>query len=179
MEFSHQRATRSRPTSMLSPPNCVQAFSIRRRRSCRVAPERSHCFMVSSTIRTARSLSSGGCRCPDPCLGVCFGADVGSILPKNRASIKPQGSSCPLGNCSLNLLGAAEHHHVPRFITFVAAMDWQFSRGPAAIVGTLMEVWSRLGGERARRLSDANALVNCNSRTGYLMTTVASQARRL
>src|SRR5207253_1577393 len=47
--------------------------------------------MVSWTIRTARSLSSTGCWCPDPCLGVCcFGADMGYILPKNAASIKPR-----------------------------------------------------------------------------------------
>ncbi len=53
------------------------------------------CLMVSSTIRTARSRSSGGCRCPDPCLGVCrFDVDMGSILPKNGASIcRTQGSS--------------------------------------------------------------------------------------
>src|SRR5712692_6621279 len=48
-------------------------------------------FMVSWTIRTARSLSSAGCWCPDPCFGVCcFGADMGYILPKNEASIKPR-----------------------------------------------------------------------------------------
>src|SRR2546427_8094345 len=47
--------------------------------------------MVSWTMRTARSLSSAGCWCPDPCLGVCcFGADMGYILPKNAASIKPR-----------------------------------------------------------------------------------------
>src|SRR5713226_5492226 len=42
-------------------------------------------------MRTARSLSSAGCWCPDPCLGVCcFDADMGYILPKNAASIKPR-----------------------------------------------------------------------------------------
>src|SRR5713101_7152462 len=47
--------------------------------------------MVSWTMRTARSLSSAGCWCPDPCLGVCcFDADMGYILPKNAASIKPR-----------------------------------------------------------------------------------------
>src|SRR6266567_8928357 len=47
--------------------------------------------MVSWTIRTARSLNSAGCWCPDPCLGVgCFGADIDYILPKNAASIKPR-----------------------------------------------------------------------------------------
>src|SRR6266566_9586131 len=47
--------------------------------------------MVSWTMRTARSLSSAGCRCPDPCLGVCcFDAAMGYILPKNAASIKPR-----------------------------------------------------------------------------------------
>src|SRR5712692_11286741 len=47
--------------------------------------------MVSWTIRTARSLSSAGCWCPDPCLGVCcFDAAMGYILPKNAASIKPR-----------------------------------------------------------------------------------------
>src|SRR5438552_2750677 len=45
--------------------------------------------MVSWTMRTARSLSSAGCWCPDPCLGVCcFGADMGYILPKN-AVVRP------------------------------------------------------------------------------------------
>src|SRR6266571_3489658 len=47
--------------------------------------------MVSWTIRTARSLSSAGCWCPDPCLGVCcFDAAMGYIVPKNAASIKPR-----------------------------------------------------------------------------------------
>src|SRR5713226_9831414 len=42
-------------------------------------------------MRTARSLSSTGCRCPDPCLDdCCFCADMGYILPKNGASIKPR-----------------------------------------------------------------------------------------
>src|SRR2546425_2558753 len=47
--------------------------------------------MVSSTILTARSRSSGGCRCPDPCFVVsCFDAAMGYILPKNAASIEPR-----------------------------------------------------------------------------------------
>src|SRR6266851_5505142 len=47
--------------------------------------------MVSWTMRTARSLSSAGCWCPEPCLGVCcFDADMDYILPKNAASIKPR-----------------------------------------------------------------------------------------
>src|SRR5207249_2187604 len=47
--------------------------------------------MVSWTMRTARSLSSAGCRCPDPCFGVCcFDAAMGYILPKNAASTKPR-----------------------------------------------------------------------------------------
>src|SRR2546429_6418310 len=47
--------------------------------------------MVSWTMRTARSLSSAGCWYPDPCLGVCcFDADMGYILPKKAASIKPR-----------------------------------------------------------------------------------------
>src|SRR5437899_11402353 len=51
--------------------------------------------MVSWTMRTARSLSSAGCWCPDPCLGVCcFDADMGYILPKNAASIKPRAVHC-------------------------------------------------------------------------------------
>src|SRR6266699_3800660 len=51
--------------------------------------------MVSWTMRTARSLSSAGRWCPDPCLGVCcFDADMGYILPKNAASIKPRAVHC-------------------------------------------------------------------------------------
>src|SRR5713101_6211536 len=48
-------------------------------------------LMVSSTILTARSRSSGGCRCPDPCFDAwCFDAAMGYILPKNAASIEPR-----------------------------------------------------------------------------------------
>src|SRR5713226_5371070 len=54
--------------------------------------------MVSWTIRTARSLSSAGCRCPDPCFGVCcFDAAMGYILPKNAASIKPRAVQSDTG----------------------------------------------------------------------------------
>src|SRR5713101_5198546 len=63
--------------------------------------------MVSWTMRTARSLSSAGCWCPDPCLGVCcFDADMGYILPKNAASIKPRAVHAPFRNSGSNSLSA-------------------------------------------------------------------------
>src|SRR5713101_1646830 len=81
--------------------------------------------MVSWTIRTARSLSSAGCWCPDPCLGVCcFDADMGYILPKNAASIKPravQTDRCgPFRNGDPNSPSAAEYRQLPWFIAGVA-----------------------------------------------------------
>src|SRR5262252_7953866 len=53
--------------------------------------------MASSTILTARSLSSGGYRCPDPCPDVeCFVGGIGFHPPKEWSLHQTQGSSlCP------------------------------------------------------------------------------------
>src|SRR5262252_4569859 len=50
--------------------------------------------MASSTILTARSLSSGGYRCPDPCPDVeCFVGGIGFHPPKEWSLHQTQGSS--------------------------------------------------------------------------------------
>src|SRR5690348_10562405 len=100
--------------------------------------------MVSSTILTARSLSSGGCRCPDPCLGVCcFGADMGSILPKNRASIKPRAVHPPPSDQNPNTIPAPRLVETGRRITAVS----QFPETVRFLAIPLVEARCGLGPE--------------------------------
>src|SRR5712692_4121075 len=79
--------------------------------------------MVSSTILTARSRSSGGCRCPDPCFVVsCFDAAMGYILPKNAASIEPRAVHCEISPCHDGRLGLGnDQARVVQVVTWSSA----------------------------------------------------------
>src|SRR5713226_6491113 len=113
--------------------------------------------MVSWTIRTARSLSSAGCWCPDPCLGVrCFDADMDYILPKNAASIKPRGVHAPFGNGDSSSLGIGELRHLSPFVTGVAVRKGQVAT-ECALVELRFAGAARCRGQISRSRSDANS----------------------
>ena len=105
---------------------------------------------------------------------------MGSILPKNRASINPGQFTRSFRNRCPNSLSATEYHQIPSFSAGVAAMDRPLSRGRAGTDGHInrgMEPGVSGSARPVATDSPGERLVKAVFRLDYYMNYYTTRAR--